>query len=179
MFVRFDYWRWHGRRNLEHFQLEEVVFLLEADGGRIGSRAEPEGRAKPSVQVPLVSHRRNWKRRCSPSPKSVCPSPARMAGKRCAFGPAHTTTCDRISWRIAATSRAMGRASRRRSLDEPIVEAQEPPGYTVRAMGDGAELLERCYTSGLAFHPMIFRSRSRTGGCELVSQHSERAALTA
>ena len=27
-----------------------------------------------------------------------------------------------------------------------------PAGYTVRALGDGLELLERCYASGLGFH---------------------------
>jgi mycothiol synthase len=41
---------------------------------------------------------------------------------------------------------------RRRSLDAPILEAPPALGYTVRSLGDGLELLERCYTSGLAFH---------------------------
>jgi GNAT superfamily N-acetyltransferase len=41
---------------------------------------------------------------------------------------------------------------RRRSLDEPILEATPAPGYTVRSLGDGLELLERCYASGLGFH---------------------------
>jgi hypothetical protein len=41
---------------------------------------------------------------------------------------------------------------RYRSLDEPILEACPPLGYTVRSLGDGLELLERCYASGLAFH---------------------------
>ena len=27
-----------------------------------------------------------------------------------------------------------------------------PPGYTIRSLGDGLELLERCYASGLGFH---------------------------
>ena len=26
------------------------------------------------------------------------------------------------------------------------------PGYTIRSLGDGLELLERCYASGLGFH---------------------------
>lgn len=42
---------------------------------------------------------------------------------------------------------------RRRALAAPIPEALPPPGYSVRALGDGAELLERCFASGLAFHP--------------------------
>jgi mycothiol synthase len=40
----------------------------------------------------------------------------------------------------------------RRSLT-PDVEAPTPPqGYRIRPLGDGLELLERCYASGLAFH---------------------------
>lgn len=39
------------------------------------------------------------------------------------------------------------------SLDAPILEVPPPQGFTVRALGEGAELLERCYASGLAFHP--------------------------
>jgi ribosomal protein S18 acetylase RimI-like enzyme len=27
-----------------------------------------------------------------------------------------------------------------------------PPGYAIRSLGDGLELLERCYASGLGFH---------------------------
>jgi GNAT superfamily N-acetyltransferase len=41
----------------------------------------------------------------------------------------------------------------RRILDAPIPDVPVPIGYTVRALGDGLELLERCYASGLAFHP--------------------------
>jgi GNAT superfamily N-acetyltransferase len=40
----------------------------------------------------------------------------------------------------------------RRRLDEPLPDVASPPGYTVRPMADGLELLERCYASGLAFH---------------------------
>jgi ribosomal protein S18 acetylase RimI-like enzyme len=39
-----------------------------------------------------------------------------------------------------------------RRLDAPIPDAPLAPGYTIRALGDGLELLERCYASGLGFH---------------------------
>jgi GNAT superfamily N-acetyltransferase len=39
----------------------------------------------------------------------------------------------------------------RRSLDEPLPDAPATPGYTIRALGDGLELLERCYAMGLGF----------------------------
>ena len=34
----------------------------------------------------------------------------------------------------------------------PIPDVTLPAGYTIRSLGDGLELLERCYASGLAFH---------------------------
>jgi ribosomal protein S18 acetylase RimI-like enzyme len=39
-----------------------------------------------------------------------------------------------------------------RDLSAPIPDAPLAPGYTLRALGDGLELLERCYASGLGFH---------------------------
>jgi mycothiol synthase len=40
----------------------------------------------------------------------------------------------------------------RRDLNETPPPAPMPAGYTLRALGDGLELLERCYASGLGFH---------------------------
>lgn len=37
-------------------------------------------------------------------------------------------------------------------LSAPVETAPVAPGYVLRALGDGLELLERCYASGLAFH---------------------------
>lgn len=39
-----------------------------------------------------------------------------------------------------------------RDLDAPIPDAPLAAGYTIRSLGDGLELLERCYASGLGFH---------------------------
>jgi ribosomal protein S18 acetylase RimI-like enzyme len=40
----------------------------------------------------------------------------------------------------------------RRSLEAPIPDVAAAPGYLIRSLGDGLELLERCYASGLGFH---------------------------
>jgi ribosomal protein S18 acetylase RimI-like enzyme len=40
----------------------------------------------------------------------------------------------------------------RRSLAAPLGDVAVAPGYTIRSLGDGLELLERCYASGLGFH---------------------------
>lgn len=41
----------------------------------------------------------------------------------------------------------------RRDLDSPIPDQPAPAGYTLRSLGDGLEVLERCYAAGLAFQP--------------------------
>ena len=51
-----------------------------------------------------------------------------------------------------------------RTLEEPILEANPGQGYTARALGDGAELLERCYASGLVFHPDDIRIAAENRG---------------
>lgn len=40
----------------------------------------------------------------------------------------------------------------RRRLDDPVATAPVAPGYRLRSLGEGLDLLERCYASGLAFH---------------------------
>jgi GNAT superfamily N-acetyltransferase len=40
----------------------------------------------------------------------------------------------------------------RRDLNIPIPDVPVPSGYIIRSLGDGLELLERCYASGLGFH---------------------------
>ena len=37
-------------------------------------------------------------------------------------------------------------------LTKPIADVLTPAGFTIRPLGDGLELLERCYASGLGFH---------------------------
>lgn len=39
-----------------------------------------------------------------------------------------------------------------RDLDAAVPAEPIPSGYTIRSLGDGLELLERCYASGLGFH---------------------------
>jgi GNAT superfamily N-acetyltransferase len=40
----------------------------------------------------------------------------------------------------------------RKVLDGQLRDVPAPTGYSIRALGDGLELLERCYASGLGFH---------------------------
>ncbi len=52
----------------------------------------------------------------------------------------------------------------RRDLDLPVPDAPVAPGYTIRSLGDGLELLGRCYASGLGFHEGGPQPRSALSG---------------
>ena len=157
--VRFDYWRWHGVENLEHFPLEEVVSLWEADSGRIAAVLNPEGKGEAFLQVHPGFRTPELEEEMLDVAEERLSVPGPNGRKKlCVWASANdevrqNTLARRGYVKGDGPEHQRRRPLDERSLDEPIVEAQTPPGYAVRPMGDGAELLERCYTSGLAFHP--------------------------
>lgn len=154
--ARFEYWRWHGIENLGQGPLQETVFIWETEGGQIAAVLNPEEAGQAFLQV-HPAHR-------SPELEDEMVALAEM---RLAQVGADGT---RKLWLWADSQDTLRHAilSRRgfrrvevqdaqevihrRSLDGPLPEAPLTPGYAVRPLGDGLELLERCYASGLAFH---------------------------
>jgi GNAT superfamily N-acetyltransferase len=136
--------------------LRQVVFLWETADGEIAAVLNAERAGDAFLQVP-----------CTHSDARLLEEMIETAEDRLA-----QRTCDgHRSLRVWANSRDLVReevlVSRgysrvdtpgsqehqfRRSLDEPIPDSQPVPGYTIRSLGDGLELLERCYASGLGFH---------------------------
>lgn len=152
--ARFDYWRWHGVENLSHFRLEEVVFIWEMADGEIAAVLNPEGRGEAHMQVhPDFRTSELEDEMLTIAEKHlVFPDPT---GKRrlCIWADHHDSVRQNILIRRGYIKSGDPEHQRWQSLKMPIAEAQPPQGFTVRALGDGAELLERCYASGLAFHP--------------------------
>jgi mycothiol synthase len=150
---RFDYWRCHGLSNLGQGQLERDVFLWEATGGALAAvlnREEPghaylqvhpvHGTPELEEEMIEVAERRlavHWK-----------------DGRRRLWVWTQQAHADRQAILARRGYRPACEAGydRRRPISAPIDDAPLPPGYTIRALGEGAELLERCYASGLAFH---------------------------
>jgi ribosomal protein S18 acetylase RimI-like enzyme len=151
---RFDYWRRHVNANLEKMPLEEVVFLWETPVGRIAAVLNPDGRGDAVLQIHPA-----W------VSSDLQAEMVAVAGERLARSNADGTRTV-IIWtdsrdqalrahleRCGYTRGDWPEYQRRRSLDVPIPAAVLPDGYTIRPLGAGLELLERCYASGLAFHP--------------------------
>ena len=152
--ARFDYWRWHGNENLTHFPLEEAVFIWETDGGQIAAVLNPEGKGEVFLQVhPGFQTPELEEEMIALAEKHLAVLGPNGRQKLRVWANHKDSMRQNILIHRGYTKSDWPEHQRRRSLEEPIPEAQPPKGYTVRALGDGAELLERCYASGLAFHP--------------------------
>lgn len=150
---RLDYARWHTSVNCAKVRLEDVAFLWEA-GGKLVAFLMPDGGpgeahlcVHPGLrtleleeEMLTVAEERLARNREDGSHRLYVWSPEKDAQRRAMLIRRGYTLDDwpEYQWR--------------RQLDAPIPDASLAPGYTIRSLGDGLELLERCYASGLGFH---------------------------
>ena len=151
--ARFDYANWHVCRNVADVQLEDIVWLWEADGRLVGL-AMPDG-GPGEAHLSLAPHVRSPDLEASVlevAETELAASTPEGARRLVVWAQADDTL--RGDLLGARGYRRSGVAERqwRRHLTSPVSVAAPAPGYCVRALGDGLELLERCYASGLAFH---------------------------
>jgi mycothiol synthase len=151
--ARLDYARWHICLNCANVRLEDVAYLWEEDG-EICAILMPDG---GPGEAHLLVH---------PSFKTLDleEEMLNVAEERLAM--VNSGGSYRLQvWAPGQDELRQGLLSRcgyvkgewpeyqwRRNLDVPIPEVPVPSGYTLRSLGDGLELLERCYASGLGFH---------------------------
>jgi GNAT superfamily N-acetyltransferase len=157
--MRWDYWWWFGNPHLEHLSLTENVFLWERQDGQVAAVLNPEQPGQVFLQVHPADRSPELEE------EMIALAEQRLArtrkdGRRALWLWADSK--DEMRHEILAR-RGFGRVDRpgeaenqhRRWLDGPLPESPLIPGYTVRSQGDGLELLERCYASGLGFHDDI------------------------
>lgn len=152
--ARLDYARWHSCLNCAHTSLNEVAFLWEVAGDLIGFVMPDGGPGEahlcvhPVWQTPGVEqqmldvaeqHLASVRPDGSCRLTVWCPARDRARQGLLAGRGYHRADPPEHQWR--------------RRLDVPIPDVPLAPGYVIRPLGDGPELLDRCYASGLAFHP--------------------------
>lgn len=154
--ARWDYWFWFANPDLEKIALEEQVFIWEAGNGEIAAVLNPEGHGHAFPQI-------------HPDFRTPELDQEMIGVAEEQLRTADTQGCQTLSFWIDSKDEARqeilgqrgfrrveapgsGEVQHRRSLDEPLPASMGIPGYTIRALGDGLELLERCYASGLGFH---------------------------
>jgi mycothiol synthase len=151
--VRFDYWRWHGAENIERMRLEDVIQLWETEDGHICAVLTPEGRGEaflhvhPDFRTPELLE------------EMVTLAETRLSVVRAdgqhslrIWVEEHEGAAQGVVARHGYLKGDGPEYMRQRSIDTPFPQALPAQGYNVRSLGDGVELIERCYASGLAFH---------------------------
>ncbi len=151
--ARLEYARWHMCLNCAHIGLEDVAFLWETAGELIGFVTPDGGKGEAHLCVHPAHQTRGLEEQMLEVAEENLSAPAQNGG------------CTLTVWspepdelrRDLLISRGYHKAGEgehnwRRCLDAPIPDAPLAPGYVIRPLGDGLELLERCYASGLGFH---------------------------
>jgi mycothiol synthase len=150
--ARFDYWRWHSITNLNDGSLEDVS-LWEADEGQIAAVLNPEGLGNAHFSIhPAFYTPELVGEMVTAAEESLAVTPEEGGKKLTAWVSEHQALLKDALAQRGYTQSGYAEHMRYRSLDAPILDAPPAAGYRLRSLGDGLELLERCYASGLAFH---------------------------
>ena len=154
--ARWDYWYWFANPDLEKMILEESIFIWEDSDGQIAAVLNPEGHGQAFLQLSPF-HRTTGlvEEMLSTAEKHL----ARVGENGLCSLEIYIDSKDELLQEMLGrhefqqvTRLGEQEIQHRRALTRLLPERMTVDGYTLRAMGDGLELLERCYASGLGFH---------------------------
>lgn len=154
--ARWDYWIWFANPDIEKIQLEENVFIWEAANGQIAAVLNPEGHGNAFPQIHPHFDTPELKEEIVKAAEERLTTKGEDGRRKVWFW----LDSQEKALQEILTRRGFHRVEEagnqevqhRRSLDEPLADVPQVPGYTIRPMEGGLELLERCYASGLGFH---------------------------
>ena len=151
--ARLDYARWHTLMNCAKVRLEDVAFLWEADGQLIAFMMPDGGPGEAHLCVHPGLRTLALEEEMLDVAEQRLPKVKPDGARRLfVWADAHDTLRQELLTRRGYTKDDWPEHQHRRRLDAPIPDVPLAPGYTIRPLGDGLELLERCYASGLGFH---------------------------
>lgn len=151
--ARLDYARWHTCLNCARVGLEDVAYLWETDG-QIIAMLMPDGeRGEAHMSVHPEQRTLALEEEMLTVAEERLPAITPDNGKRlCVWSPAADQLRQGLLLQRGYAKADWPEYQWRRELDGVISPMPAAPGYTIRSLGDGLELLERCYASGLGFH---------------------------
>jgi GNAT superfamily N-acetyltransferase len=151
--ARLEYARWHMCLNVANVRLEDIAHLWENDG-RLIAFTMPDGGfgeayfcVDPSLDTPELQA--EMLRVAQEHLAETAPDGAR---RLCIWVPQQDSRRQELLRKGGYSRGEWLETQWCRDLNAPIPDVPAPPGYVIGPMGDGVELLERCYASGLAFH---------------------------
>ena len=154
--ARLDYWWWFINVDLVKIDPKENIFLWYTEGGVLAAVLNPEDRGFAYLQIdPNFANPELVEEMISIAEERL--SIKGEDGRKKLW--VYVDSQDKIQPEILGR-RGFQRVEQpevkeyqhRRMLDDVLPEIPTPPGYCIRPLGDGLELLERCYASGLGFH---------------------------
>lgn len=153
--ARLDYWWWFGNPDLEHLDTTSHLVVWEADDGRLAAMVNPEHEGEAFLQVDPAFRTPELDAAMLDAAEAVL-AVERDGRRRLRVwaDAADVSLLDLLRARGYARIDTPGdvEVMHRRDLREPLPPVTAIPGYEVRPMRDGLELLERAYASGLGFH---------------------------
>jgi GNAT superfamily N-acetyltransferase len=151
--ARLEYARWHTCLNCAGVSLEEVAFLWEDEQELIaflmpdGGRGEAHLCVHPNLRTPALEEEM-----LAVAEENLASVDAEGLHKVTIWSPADDLQRQEMLTRYGYAKGDWPEHQWRRKLDIEITPVPISPSYTIRTLGDGLELLERCYASGLGFH---------------------------
>lgn len=154
--ARLDYWWWFIQPDIEKIDLSTSIFFWETETGELAAILNPEGKGQAYLQIHPKCRTPELEEEMIVTAETHFKHPNREGKQRVlVFADSKDATRHNILKR-----RGYQKVERPEtnetihlfSLDQEISNMDTPEGYTIRALGHGLELLERCYASGLGFH---------------------------
>ena len=154
--ARLDYWWSRNNTDTEKINLAETIFIWETATAQIAAVLNPEGMGEAFLQLnPDLTSPALLDEMVSVAEEHLTII-ARDGKRKMRI---YTDSQHKVLQEVLARSGFqrlerldLSETQHRRNLDDPLPELVETSGYTIRALGDGLEFLERCYASGLGFH---------------------------
>ena len=154
--ARLDYWWWFIQPDLEKMTLEESIFFWETETREVAAILNPEGKGQAYLQIHPKYRTPELVEEMIVTAEEHFKHPNREGKMRVlVFSDSKEAMRHEI-----LKQRGYQKVDRPETnetihffpLANDIQEVEMPAGYTIRALGHGLELLERCYASGLGFH---------------------------
>lgn len=150
--ARLDYARWHGCMNCAQVRLEDVAYLWENNGALVAFLLPEGGKGEAHLCIhPDLRNPELEEEMISLAEEHLSVSTDNHA-RLSVWSPEGDNLRENILLRRGYHKGELVEHQWQRDLSLPIPEVPLAPGYTIRSLGDGLELLERCYASGLGFH---------------------------
>jgi mycothiol synthase len=154
--ARLDYWWWFVNADLVKLDLKEKVFIWRTESGEMAAFLNPEGKGEAFLQVhPDHLDSALMEEMVQTAEENLMLTNENRNRKLSFFFDSHNTLLQEIltirGYELIENPEGHETQHRKR-LDGDLPNPRVASGFTIRPMGDGLDLLERCYASGLGFH---------------------------